>query len=163
MAPISVYKPKRIVKGVFENWVYPGIDILLATLQTNGFPLYIVTTKPTAFARQILDHLSLSRFFRNVYGSELDGTRADKRGLIAHVLEHEQIHPRDAFMIGDREHDMRGALANDVRPIGVLWGYGSREELTQAGASALCRTIEHLGEQLFHSPQTIVGLARKIE
>lgn len=160
---IGLYRERFALKGIFENSVYGGIPGLLAALNREDFELYVVTTKPTIYARQIVAHFALQKYFRNVHGSELDGTRTDKRALIAHVLDREQIHPRDAVMVGDREHDMKGALANDVRPIGVLWGYGSREELTQAGASALCRTIEHLGEQLFHSPQTIVGLARKIE
>jgi phosphoglycolate phosphatase len=60
--------------------------------------------------------------------------------LIAHALEQEQIHLPEAVMIGDREHDVKGALANGVRPIGALWGYGSSEELTQARATVLCET-----------------------
>ena len=85
---------------------------------------------------------------------DLDGTRADKGDLLAHVLDQGQIRPTDAVMIGDREHDIKGALANGVDPIGALWSYGSREELTHTGAMALCKTPNLLtkGEIIRHDP-----------
>jgi phosphoglycolate phosphatase len=131
---------------MFENTVYGGIPHALRKLKTQRYQLHVVTSKPTVFARQIIAHFGLEGFFHNIYGSELDGIRADKRQLIAHVLEQEQIHPPEAVMVGDREHDIKGAIANGVRPVGVLWGYGSREELTQAGASLLCDTPESLAK-----------------
>jgi len=135
---VELYRERFAAKGVFENTIYAGIPDALARLKTSRYQLYVVTSKLTTFASQIVDRLELRGFFRNIYGSELDGTRADKRALIAHVLEQEQIYPHNAVMIGDREHDIKGAIANGVRPIGVLWGYGSRDELTKAGASVLC-------------------------
>jgi phosphoglycolate phosphatase len=141
---VELYRERFASKGMFENTLYAGIPDALRKLKTQHFQLHVVTSKPTAFARQIIGHFGLERFFHNIYGSELDGTRADKGQLIAHVLEQEQIHPPEAVMVGDREHDIRGAIANAVRPIGVLWGYGSREELTQAGASLLCDTPDSL-------------------
>jgi phosphoglycolate phosphatase len=80
----------------------------------------------------------LSAYFDATHGSELDGTRAGKRELIAHVLASARLVPAMTCMIGDREHDMRGAVANGVRAVGALWGYGSRDELLAAGASCLC-------------------------
>jgi len=144
---VELYRARFASQGIFENTVYAGIPELLESLQEHC-ELYVVTTKPTLFAFRIVDHFGLGKYFRNVHGSELDGTRADKRELIAHVLGHEQINPSEALMIGDRGHDIRGALANGVYPIGVLWGYGSRAELTQAGASVLCETINELDERL---------------
>jgi phosphoglycolate phosphatase len=141
---VELYRERFASKGMFENTLYAGIPDALRKLKTQHFQLHVVTSKPTAFARQIIGHFGLERFFHNIYGSELDGTRADKGQLIAHVLEQEQIHPPEAVMVGDREHDIRGAIANAVHPIGVLWGYGSREELTQAGASLLCDTPDSL-------------------
>lgn len=141
---VELYRERFASKGMFENKLYAGIPDALRKLNTQHFQLHVVTSKPTAFARQIIGHFGLERFFHNIHGSELDGTSADKRQLIAHVLEQEQIHPPEAVMVGDREHDIRGAIANGVRPVGVLWGYGSREELTQAGASLLCDTPESL-------------------
>ncbi len=141
---VNLYRGRFAEKGIFENNLYPGITDTLSALQAKDYSLYVVTSKPTVFARRIIDHFGVHRFLQNIYGSELDGTRADKRELIGHVLAQENIHSIDAVMIGDREHDVKGALANKVRAVGVLWGYGSREELMQAGASALCETPESL-------------------
>jgi phosphoglycolate phosphatase len=104
------------------------------------------------FARRIIDYFGLQRFFQSIYGSELDGTRAGKDELIADVLAREEIPANNAVMIGDREHDIKGALANGVRPVGALWGYGSREELTRAGALVLCDTPESLTKHYSPGP-----------
>jgi phosphoglycolate phosphatase len=135
---VALYRQRFAAKGLYENILYPGIAHALRALQARGAVLYVVTAKPTVFAAQILTHLGLSNFFRNVYGSELDGTRADKKELIAHVLAEEGVTARRAIMVGDREQDIQGAVQNGVRPVGVLWGYGSRQELLRAGASVLC-------------------------
>jgi phosphoglycolate phosphatase len=128
--------------------VYPGIELVLVELQKHHAPLYVVTAKPTVFAQQILAQFGLSRFFSNIYGSELDGTRSRKEDLIAHVLAEERIPASWAVMVGDREHDIKGALTNGVMPVGTLWGYGSRAELIEAGASLLCERPEALVEVL---------------
>jgi phosphoglycolate phosphatase len=151
---IELYRDRFASKGMVENSVYPGITDALAALHAERYRLYVVTTKPTVFARRILDYFGLAEFFLGVYGSELDGTRSHKSELIAHVIAQEHIRPADAVMIGDREHDIKGALANRVFPVGVLWGYGSREELINAGATALCETPTLLtkGEIIRHPP-----------
>jgi phosphoglycolate phosphatase len=133
---------------MFESTLYPGISDALEALATAEHPLLIVTSKPTVFARGIIEHVGLGRLFKTVYGSELDGTRGRKQELIAHALQQEAIGSNQAVMIGNREHDIRGAIANGVRPVGVLWGYGSREELVQAGASMLCESPESLVKNL---------------
>lgn len=145
---VGLYRKRFAAQGIFENKLYPGIIYALTALQAKSYSLYLVTSKPTVFSRQIIDHFALQRYFQNVYGSELDGTRADKRELIGHVLAREKIHPIEATMIRDREHDIKGAIANGVHPVGVLLGYGSREELVQAGASALCESPESLVHHL---------------
>jgi phosphoglycolate phosphatase len=149
---VGLYRKRFVSKGMFENRVYAGIADALGALQTEGYRLYVVTSKPTVFARRIIDYFGLQPFFQNIYGSELDGTRAGKDELIAHVLAREEIPANNAVMIGDREHDIKGALANGVRPVGVLWGYGSREELNRAGASVLCETPEFLAKHLSPGP-----------
>jgi phosphoglycolate phosphatase len=135
---VDLYRRRFVSSGMFESTLYPGISDALEALAAAGYQLLIVTSKPTVFARGIIEHIGLARLFKAVYGSELDGTRGRKQELIAHALQQEAIGANHAVMIGDREHDIRGAIANGVRPVGVLWGYGSREELTGAGASILC-------------------------
>jgi phosphoglycolate phosphatase len=145
---VSSYRKRFAEAGIFENQLYPGIVATVGELQANGFPLYVVTSKPTMFAARFIDLFELSQFFEKVYGSELDGARADKSDLIGHVLAEERIRPADAIMIGDREQDIKGALANGVQAIGALWGYGTRDELARAGATMLCETPRSLGSFL---------------
>lgn len=134
------YKPR----GLYENAVYPGIKELLTTLKSSGKTLYIATSKPQIFAKQILDHFDLTHYFHAVYGSELDGTRTNKKDLIAYILQQESI-TNDCVMIGDREHDIIGAKYNEITSIGITWGYGSADELQKAGAEYICHTPEELG------------------
>jgi phosphoglycolate phosphatase len=122
---------------MFENRVYDGIPACLDALRQAGHELFVVTTKPTVFAARILEHFALTEYFRAVHGSELDGTHAAKSDLIAHVLRAERLDAAAAVMIGDRRHDIEGALANGVRACGVAWGFGSRAELLAAGAEVL--------------------------
>lgn len=134
---IAFYRERFADTGLFENRLYPGIGDILAALQNRGHNLYVVTTKPTVYARRIIDHFALNDFFRNIYGSELDGSRAGKTELIAYVLAQEKIFAGNAIMIGDRKHDIIGARNNNVAAAGVLWGYGARDELEPAGAYRL--------------------------
>jgi len=134
---VRLYRERYSDVGMFENEVYPGIPALLQNLQEKGIRLYVATSKLQVFARRILDHFELSRFFIEIYGSELDNRNADKRDLIRHVLAQERFDPAHAVMIGDREHDAIGAKANGIASIGVTWGYGSRQELLDAGAACL--------------------------
>jgi phosphoglycolate phosphatase len=122
--------------GLFENEVYPDIPELLSRLNEQGHVLHIATSKPEVFARRILDHFNLAGSFASIHGSKLDGTRSDKGELIAYILGEQSIEHNDSVMIGDRKHDILGAINNDVPGVGVLWGYGSRDELEGAGATA---------------------------
>jgi phosphoglycolate phosphatase len=141
---IALYRERFAVTGLFENEVYPGIPEVLARLKQLGATLLIATSKPTVFAARIVEHFGIGEHIDEVFGSELDGTRSDKAELIAHILKAHAIDPAAACMVGDREFDMRGAAANKVRAIGALWGYGSREELLQSGAAALCEAPAQL-------------------
>ena len=141
---VSLYRERFGTVGMFENSVYPGVSEGLRLLVESGRRLFVVTSKPTHFARPILQHFDLARFFVNVYGSELSGERADKGDLISHVLRMEGLQSNEAIMIGDRAHDVRGARQNEVRAFGALWGFGDREELSQAGANDLYASISEL-------------------
>ncbi len=135
---VALYRERFAVRGMFENSVYPGIVEALAQLSARGAWLSVATVKPTVFAERIVDHFGLSRFFHRVYGSELDGTNSDKTDLLGHLLEAESLSPIDTVMIGDRAQDVLAAKANGIVSVGVLWGYGSRDELLSAAPEALC-------------------------
>ncbi len=145
---VAFYRERFTDTGLYENTVYPDIPQVLEQLIDRGAKLYVATSKPTVYAERIIDHFGLRRYFRRVYGAELDGTRSNKADLIAHLLATESLPAASAVMIGDRSHDMAGALANNVFAVGVLWGYGSREELMDAGAAVLCERPVLLTEAL---------------
>ncbi|HEX3775549.1 MAG TPA: HAD hydrolase-like protein [Polyangiaceae bacterium] len=141
---IRIYREHYAARGWAENSVYPGISAGLRALSEAGFGLWVVTSKPHVFATRIVEHFELGPFFQRVYGSELDGVRSHKGELIAHVLESEGLRAGDTWMIGDRLHDIRGAKQNGLRSAGVLWGYGSREELASEGADAIFAEMPEL-------------------
>lgn len=135
-AAVALYRERYGTQGYLENAVYPGIEAALDTLHSAGAALFVATSKPTVFATRILEHFGLSRYFRRVYGSELDGARSNKIDLLRHVCAAENI--SGGMMVGDRAQDIVAALAVGLTPVGALWGYGSREELEEAGARLLC-------------------------
>jgi len=133
---LAIYRERFGSVGLFENEVYKDIPEVLGVLKEMGHTLYVATSKPAVYAERIVNHFGLRGYFRDIYGSELDGTRTDKTSLISHILQKESISSNGTFMIGDRKHDMIAAKANGVSGLGVLWGYGTREELEASGAYA---------------------------
>jgi len=141
---VAFYRERFGTVGLFENEVYDGIVEVLEDLQKNGHTLYVATSKPVVYAERIIGHFGLQRYFKRVFGSELDGTRSDKTSLISHILQRELIAPSETSMIGDREHDIIGAKENGIYGFGVLWGYGTKDELENSGARAFFRTPREL-------------------
>jgi len=134
---LALYRERYSELGWRENAVYHGVTDMLATASRGGARVFLCTTKPQHFAEQIVAHFGLAAFFNGVYGTSLDGRFDDKADLLAHLLASESLAGERCLMIGDRMHDIRAARRNGVRSLGVLWGYGSREELVEAGAEAL--------------------------
>jgi len=143
---VSLYRERFSDIGLFENAVYDGISEVLTTLSQSGQRLFVATSKPHVFATRIVEHFGLRHHFEHVFGSELDGTRVDKSDLLAYALKVAAVDPSKTLMIGDRSHDMVGAGNNGMKGIGVLYGYGSKDELIGAGALHVCAT-----------PQAILG------
>jgi phosphoglycolate phosphatase len=137
---VSYYRERFSDVGLYENGVYDGIGDVLTSLCASGHRLFVATSKPHVFAERIIDHFGLRGHFERVFGSELDGTRVDKSHLLEYALKEASVDPARTLMIGDRSHDMIGAKNNGMKGIGVLYGYGSRDELLQAGAHHVCRT-----------------------
>lgn len=132
-------------KGIFENEVYPGIPALLADLKAAGKTVVMATSKPEVFAKRIMQHFSLECYFDAICGASMDESRADKGEVIAYALRTAGITDLDhVVMVGDREHDVKGAARNGLPCIGAVYGYGTAEELTAAGAVALADTVEAL-------------------
>jgi phosphoglycolate phosphatase len=142
---IAKYRERYHLVGLFENDVYPGIPELLDALGRTDAVLAVATSKPTYSATRILEHFGLAGHFVFIGGADLEGVRHNKASVIEHTLE--ELTDRRLYspassivMIGDREHDVRGARAHGIDCIGVLWGYGSAGELLDAGAAPLVET-----------------------
>jgi phosphoglycolate phosphatase len=141
---VSFYRERFSDIGIYENGVYAGIEDTLSLLTGRGRRLFVATSKPRIYAERIIDHFNLGSYFDCVFGSELDGTRSDKTELLKYALEAGRIDPTDAVMVGDRSHDIVGARNNRMRALGVLYGYGSKDELIQAGAHHVCATPQEV-------------------
>ncbi|MBQ8510720.1 MAG: HAD family hydrolase [Clostridia bacterium] len=141
---VSRYREYYAVRGIFENRVYDGIPELLANLKKAGCKLILATSKPEVFAKKILDKFELAGYFDHLAGCELDGRRMKKDEVIRWAQENYPFDPARAVMIGDREHDVLGAAKCGLPCIGVLWGYGSREELSENGAIAIAEDVQSL-------------------
>ena len=146
---VSYYREYFSVTGIFENELYLGIPELLAALKAAGATISLATSKPTIYAKQILEHFEIDKHFDAIAGSELDGRRVKKAEVIDYALELLGINDRDGVvMIGDREHDIIGANKCCVASVGVTYGYGSREELEAAGAGHIVDSVEELAKYL---------------
>jgi phosphoglycolate phosphatase len=133
---VDLYRERFVDIGWQENKLYDGVVDMLAAVASAGHTLFVATAKPHMHAARIIEHFGMGDFIHNVYGSELDGTRATKSELLKFAIDKNPGAQRH-FMVGDRRHDLAGAVANDMIPIGVAYGYGSIEELEKAGASKI--------------------------
>ena len=146
---IAKYREYFSKQGIFENTLYQGIDELLRLLTENEMKIYLATSKPQPFAQQILEYFHLESYFTFVGGSTFDGSRSEKANVIQYVLDSTDIKTRsDVVMIGDRKYDIKGAKANNIDSIGVLYGYGDEEELANAGANKIVTDIKELSSFL---------------
>lgn len=146
---VDFYRDYFRHKGLYENKVYQGIPDLLEKLKSHEKRLLIATSKPEEFAIQILKYFELFDYFDLVAGASMDGSRRLKGDVIAHALTSAQVSDLSAtIMIGDRDHDVIGAKENGLDAIGVLYGFGNREELEKAGARYIATRVEELKEIL---------------
>lgn len=146
---VAYYREYFKEKGIYENEIYDGVPELLQSLKMAGKVLAVATSKPTVFAEIIIKYFHIEAFFTHVVGSNLDGTRTDKSEVIQAALDLVGIEdPASVIMIGDREHDIIGAKKNHLDAIGVLYGYGSYEELSDAGAKDIVKDVAGLKRML---------------
>ena len=148
---VSVYREYYAIKGIFENKVYQGIPELLEKLKNNDKTLACVTSKAAFYAEQILKHFNLSQYFTRLVGSNMDLTCTHKTDLIKLALSHFlENHNSDFVMIGDRVDDIIGAKKNKVVSIGVLYGYGSEQEIKSEQPDFVVKSVEELERQILY-------------
>lgn len=139
---ISIYREYFSDRGLYENEAYEGIDCVLKTLKDSGKKLYVATSKPEVFAKKILEHFNLDSYFEFIGGADLAETRVKKGDVIRYVLEENRITDLErVIMVGDRKHDILGAKEAGIASVGVLYGYGNREELLEAGADFIAESV----------------------
>jgi phosphoglycolate phosphatase len=142
---VLYYREYYSEKGIFENYVYEGIADLLKDMKINNKVLIVATSKPEIYAKQILVCFDLAKYFYFVAGGTLDGTRVKKDDVISYALGVCHIdHLDKVLMIGDREHDIFGAKNVGIDSMGVLFGYGDRDELEKAGATYIAETVSSI-------------------
>ncbi len=161
-AALDHYWERYREDGVFEHELYPGVFHLLHRLKRQGHRIYIVSAKPTLFARRIAYQFDLNLIFDDIFGSTLKGQWQTKTEVLAGLAARGTIWPGGVF-IGDRGVDMAAARAHGLEAIGVTWGYGSPEELRLAGADHLVGTVPELDawlRQRFPEPERFDAFSR---
>ena len=144
-AAVKLYREYYETTGLYENAVYDGISEFLRALKKKGKTVILATSKPEKFARLILEHFDLKQYFDYAAGASMDETRNKKDAVIAYALKECNITDKSlAVMVGDRRHDIFGAKQNGISCVGVLYGFGSLEELTAAGADYIAENIDEL-------------------
>ncbi len=138
------YRKRFSEKGLFENIIYPEVIPSLRRIKEAEIHVFLATSKPRVFAKQILDHFSLTPFFDAIYGSELNGHLSDKGELVAHILDTENLATKQTLIVGDRSHDIIGGKTNRIMTVGVSYGYGTMEELTASKPDFLFNSISDL-------------------
>ncbi len=142
---VKYYRERFSVKGLYENEVYDGVEKLLQQLKESGKAIVLATSKPEEFAIKILKHFDLYKYFDFVAGATMDGSRGEKSDVIRYALQISGISDKSqAIMIGDRNYDILGAKENGMDSIGVLFGFGDYEELSEAGANYIAESVEDI-------------------
>jgi phosphoglycolate phosphatase len=129
---------------MFENVIYPGVYPSLRRIKAAGIRVFLATSKPKVFAKQILNHFNLTPFFDGVYGSELNGHLSDKGELVAHIIDNENLDTKVTLIVGDRSYDIIGGKKNGIMTVAVSYGYGTWEELTSSKPDFIFDTISDL-------------------
>lgn len=154
---VEKYRERFQDIGIFENQVYEGIPHMLHTLQSKGIFLAVASSKPQVYVERILEHFDLKKYFSVVVGSELDGTRENKDEVVQEALNrlfaYKPIRKKEVYMIGDRSFDVEGAKALGIESVGVTYGFGSMEELKEAKADYIVRSVGELEKFLLRDAE----------
>lgn len=147
---VADYRSVYAEKGIYENNIYDGMRELLKALFDMGKTLGVATSKPERFARLIVDDLQISQYFKLVAGADMEGKRNKKSLVIEYALDSLNVTDRkEVLMIGDTKFDVIGARECGIDCLGVLFGYGSRQELEKAGAAYIYEDVQSIMEAVF--------------
>lgn len=143
---VEYYRERYTDTGIYENHCYPGIESMLEKLWRKGYILAVASSKPECFVRKILDYFDLTKYFREIVGSEMNGNRTGKAEVIEEVLERLQMsdHRNEVIMVGDKEYDILGARKAGLQCLAISYGYGSMEELKNARPLQIVDSVQEL-------------------
>lgn len=146
---ILYYREYYSTKGIYQNGIMPGMEAAFQTLQEHGCHLYVATSKPELYAKQILEYLQLDGYFDIIAGSTFDKSRDTKAAVIEYLLtniseEQKKTLAEDIIMVGDRKFDVLGAREFGIETIGVLFGYGNKEEFDACNCRYLAENAEEM-------------------
>lgn len=142
---VKKYRERYVSVGAYENLVYPGMETALQKMKESGKVLFVATSKPEHMSKKILGHFGLDQYFEDICGADDDKNRSKKAEVIRYALDkHKITDPNDVLMVGDRKFDVAGAAECGMKCMGVLYGFGDREELETAGAAYIAETVEDM-------------------
>lgn len=142
---LNKYREYYADKGIFENSLYSGIENLLKKLKDEGFHVVLATSKPELYAEKILKHFDIFKYFDFLAGANFEETRVNKDDIIDFALKNLKVTDKsDVIMVGDREHDILGAKENNIKSIGVLYGFGTLNELKNSGADFIAKNVSDI-------------------
>ena len=141
------YRERFDVKGIFECELYDGVADAIKKLKEEGYVIALASSKPEGACKRIIEHFSLTPYFDMIVGSTLDGSISTKQEVLEELgrrMKHMDIAKEEMCLIGDTHYDVNGANQFGTRCIGVTYGFGTREQLENAGAYRVCDTINEV-------------------
>jgi len=146
---VAFYREYYKDTGIFEITPYPGIEELFASLTKSEKKVVLATSKPELFAKRIIEHLGFDKYFSFIAGSLVDKSREKKADVIRYALDSLGVTDiSECLMVGDREHDIKGAAALGMDACGVLHGFGSIEEFKECNAKYIVKDSFELLDML---------------
>ncbi len=161
-AGMAAFRAAYEVTGIVDNELYPGVIEMLAAIRRRGAAIWVVTSKPEPQAVRVVAHLKLDAYVEGVTGAGLAETDT-KTDLVGRALSAAGVASHEAVMVGDRHYDVAGALANGVVPVGALWGYGSKEELSAAGCRLFARSANEFRTRFVETDKGFLDQGRPVK
>ena len=152
---LTYYRERFSTIGYAENEVYAGIPTLMRSLKKNGAKIAIATAKPQAFAEKIAKKFGFAPYLDALVGPGFDNKHSSKKSIVGRAIEQLGGVP---VMVGDRCFDVDGGKENCIDTIGVTYGYGTREELENAGATHVVDTVDELTDVLLDGAPRAKGV-----
>lgn len=142
---VEKYREYYSTRGLKENKLYDGMKELIIELVKSNKNVILATAKPQVFSEQILENFGIKQYFKFISGATLDSSRNRKADIIKYAIDNlESINLEECIMIGDRYHDIEGAKENNMKSVGVTYGFGTEEELVAAGANYIAHNADEL-------------------